>query len=475
MKVTKSNFYKWHRILGLAALVPIICWTLSGLSHPFMSNWLRPQIPLETYKQPVQNKLNPVLSVQQVMDKNHITAIRNFGLVSFNQHTFYQILEKDSLYRYYAADNGKPLRDGDRRYAIYLARYFTQDSVSAIKNAVIQKSFDNYYQPINHLLPVWKISFARQDGMDVYIETGQNRMGTFNNNTRKCLLWVFEHFHTWNFLSAIAGEKVHLIILITIVSIMFLALLSGVIVYGLFWKKFSELQQKRKPENAHHRPLHRYHRQIGLGISFILLLFLTSGAFHLIVQLKHNNPERAAYAQLISRNDLGLSSLKLPVVDSSIIKVSLASFNHQTYYQVTDTSKHIQYYQSTTGKELPHGDQLYAEFLSNYYSRGLIKERPTINRIGGFNNDYGFINKRLPVQQISYPNGENWYIETTTAKLATKVTEIDRAEGLSFIFLHKFFWMTWAGKNIRDIVSMAAALTILIVSLLGFTAFIKNR
>jgi hypothetical protein len=79
------------------------------------------------------------------------------------------------------------------------------------------------------------------------------------------------------------------------------------------------------------------------------------------------------------------------------------------------------------------------------------------------------------VQKVSYANGENRYIETTTAKLATKVAGIDRAEGLSFIFLHKFFWMTWAGKDIRDIVSMLAALTVLVVSLLGLTAFIKNK
>jgi len=476
MKVTKSNFYKWHRVLGLTALVPIICWTLSGLSHPFMSNWFRPQIAFESYKQPVQKCLNPRLSIQEVMDKNQIAAVRNFSLVNFNQTSFYQVMEKDSLYHYYAADDGKQLPDADRRYAIYLARYFTQDSISAIKSAVLQKSFDNYYQPINHLLPVWKISFARPDGMDVYIETGQNRMGTFNNNTRKSFLWVFEHFHTWNFLTDIGGEKFHLIVLLTIVSIMFLALLSGVIVYGLFWKKFREVQQKRKAEQKDdHRFVHRYHRQIGLAISLILLLFLTSGAFHLIIQLKHSGAEKAQYAQLITRNELGISNLKLPVADSSIIKISLANFNHTTYYQVTDTNKKILYYLTTNGKELQNGDQQYAAFLSNYYCGGLIKGRPLINRIGQFNNDYGFINKRLPVQQISYPNGENWYIETTTAKLATKVAGIDRAEGLSFIFLHKFFWMTWAGKNIRDIVSMIAALTILIVALLGFTAFIKNK
>jgi hypothetical protein len=35
--------------------------------------------------------------------------------------------------------------------------------------------------------------------------------------------------------------------------------------------------------------------------------------------------------------------------------------------------------------------------------------------------------------------------------------------------------MTWAGKNIRDIVSMLAALGVLVVSLFGFASFINNK
>jgi hypothetical protein len=34
--------------------------------------------------------------------------------------------------------------------------------------------------------------------------------------------------------------------------------------------------------------------------------------------------------------------------------------------------------------------------------------------------------------------------------------------------------MSWAGKNIRDIVSMLAALGVLVVSLFGFAAFYKK-
>ena len=112
--------------------------------------------------------MKPVLTLQQVLDKNGVSAIRNFSLVNFKGNTFYQVIDKDSVYKYYSATDGVILKDGDRQYATYLARYFTQDSTSNIKKIDLQTTFDGQYQPINHLLPVWKVSFDRPDGMDVY-------------------------------------------------------------------------------------------------------------------------------------------------------------------------------------------------------------------------------------------------------------------------------------------------------------------
>ncbi|ASU32777.1 hypothetical protein MuYL_0877 [Mucilaginibacter xinganensis] len=468
-------------MLGLIALVPVICWTLSGLSHPLMSNWFRPHIPVEVYNPPVQSKLTPRLSIQQVLDTNQITSLRNFRIVSFNHVVYYQVFGKDSVYNYFAANNGELLKNGDQQYAIWLARYFTQDSVSAIKSINLQKTFDGQYQPINHLLPVWKVSFSRPDGMDVYIETCQSRMGTFNNNSRKALLWLFEQLHTWNFLAALAGDTFRMVFLLTLVIVMFFSLLSGLVIYGLFWGKFKTAAQKRtKNGRDEKRIFQRYHRQVGLYVSLLMFTFVVSAAFHLFAKLYNTEHERPAYEQLIDRKELKLANLKLPVADSNVSRVGLAKFNGHTYYQVTDNKKAILYFDTQTGTELADGDKTYAAFLCNYYlpedkEIKRVKGRLTISQVRQFDNEYGFINKRLPVQKVSYPGNGNWYIETTTAKLATKVNALDRAEGLSFIFLHKFFYMSWAGKDIRDIVSMLAASGVLAVALLGFASLIKNK
>ena len=38
-RFVQRHMYRWHRTIGLLTVVPVICWTLSGLVHPLMSNW----------------------------------------------------------------------------------------------------------------------------------------------------------------------------------------------------------------------------------------------------------------------------------------------------------------------------------------------------------------------------------------------------------------------------------------------------
>ena len=255
---------------------------------------------------------------------------------------------------------------------------------------------------------------------------------------------------------------------------MFLSLLSGLTVYGFFWKKFKTVRQNRKDTGRKdNRFVHRFHRQIGLIVSFVLFTFIISGAFHLLVKLHNTGPEKKAYEQLIDTRELLVANLNLPLADSTIKRMDIVKYFTQAYYQISTSKKEVLYFSAADGRQLPNGDRRYAAYLAGFYSGN--KTAFKVTQVRQFNNEYGFINKRLPVEQVAYPGGENWYIETITSQLATKVAGIDRAEGFSFIFLHKYFGMTWAGKNIRDMVSMLAALGVLVISLSGFTAFIKNK
>lgn len=474
---SKSRFYKWHRAIGLIALLPVIGWTLSGLSHPLMSNWLRPKIAREVYKPVLKQPIRPQMSLQQVLSKNGITQFRNFGLIHIGDAPFYQVLGHDSVYHYFSAVDGAFVPDGDRRYALLLARYFTQDEKSGISSMTLQTSFDSEYPAINRLLPVWKVSFNRPDGMDVYIETGHNRLATFNNHTRKTLLSFFEQCHTWQFLEAIGGPRLRMGLLLIAVTLMFISLLSGITVYGLFWNRFKTITQKQAGKPGYSRNfLQRFHRRLGLAVSLVMLTFTVSAAFHLLVKW-HNLPVKAkSYSQLINTGWLAVSNLQLPLPDSAIKRMGIVQFNGHTYYQVLNTKKRTQYFDTQTGTELPNGDALFATALSRFYqpAKQAATQPDSTTLITHFTTEYGFINKRLPVWKVSYAPNNDWYIETSTAQLATHVAGIDRAEGFSFIFLHKYFGMTWAGKDIRDVVSMLAALGILVVALFGLASFIKN-
>ena len=94
-----------------------------------------------------------------------------------------------------------------------------------------------------------------------------------------------------------------------------------------------------------------------------------------------------------------------------------------------------------------------------------------------FDKEYGFVNKRLPVVKLALAtdNHLTYYVEPATSKLAASIVDSDRREGLSFGVLHKFLFMDWAGKDIRDIVTIFSALGVLVVSLFGFVLFLKVK
>ena len=66
-------------------------------------------------------------------------------------------------------------------------------------------------------------------------------------------------------------------------------------------------------------------------------------------------------------------------------------------------------------------------------------------------------------------------METSTGRLAARIENINRYEGLSFAFLHKYHAVGSLGKNIRDAITMFAAGGVLAVSLLGFWLLVKGK
>lgn len=493
----RKKIYKWHRLIGIVTVVPVIFWTLSGLMHPFMAHWFKPKIAREVLMpQPIPPN-GVTLSPEQVLEKNRIEAVKQMRFVQMEGKVYYQVKTPNQQLLYFDAQTGAELPNGDRRYAEYLARYFTDDQQATVKSVQFITEFTDEYKYINRLLPVWKISFDRPDGIDVYVETASSRMGTFNTYSRKIFLRVFDTFHNWSFVEAIGNNTVRVAVMIIFLGIIIASALSGLLIYGLFWKQFRSEPAPRNRKGL----LRRYHRQIGIATAFVTLTFAGSGAYHVSRKLKPNLLPQMVVQPDIRSSELAAQANFLPVDRGNLINFSLAKIGEQIYYRLVLAGKEngpaqVRYISAATGTDLPDADIILAKELVKKFvqmedmaaagkavsccetdsespqAQATLLDTETLTN---FTKEYGFIFKRLPVVKLTYdtPQKTTYYVETATGHLAAKIENADRAEGISFAIFHKFFLMDWAGKTIRDLVMMFSAFGVLVVSLSGLWVFLR--
>lgn len=515
----KRNMYKWHRVLGIMTVIPVIFWTCSGLSHPIIAHWFKVPVAHEYIKpQPLDSK-QIKLSVNEVLTKNGVNLFKNFRLVNFKGKIFYQVKGRKGELSYYAVADGVKLVDGERLYAEYLGRYFLGDSTSKISSVEKITAFTDQYQYVNRLLPVWKLSFQRGDQMDVYVETSSSRLANYNDTNRKIFLWVFSNFHSYAFIDKMTNNTFRYVLILIFASIVIFSSVSGLVIYGFLWKKF-----KKPAKGQRIGFLRRNHRGIGIATSLVTLTFIGSGAYHAMRKFTPDDRINYVAEPEIRSRDLAVQSTALPVKWAEVSNLSIARFNEQTYYQVYTVKKgndswekqqvakaetfferkvkktkaDLDYYNAATGVLLPDGVMEHSySLVKHFVAQGAAdgeaaccemmanaaadQSAPLIISSSGyltkFDTEYGFINKRLPVVKIalSTPQHLTYYLEPATGYLAAKIQDGDRLEGLSFAVLHKFLLVDFAGKNFRDFLTAFAALGVLVVSVLGLILFIKTK
>ena len=495
-----KNIYKLHRLIGILTVVPVIFWSCSGLMHPFMSHWFRPTILHETLPFAQVDSIALKKTLTEVLNKNNISAFKNFKINSFGGHTYYMVGNINNEITFFDAGTGEKLENGEQKYAEYVARYMLNDQQSAIKKIIKIKNFDDEYKYINRFLPLWKVSFERADQMDIYVDTWQGKMATFNNTSRKIFIWLFDTFHNWSFIEKISNNTLRVCTMLLMLFIIISSALSGLIVYGWMWKKFEKPAPKNKKGI-----LRKYHRQIGLAVSLVTLTFAGSGAFHVSRKFTADQRHKFNYKPVFYTKELTIGLRKFPFDWERMQNIQLIKMGKKDFYQVIlnkteEKPSEIKYYNGATAMELKDGNIIYSKYLVNKFSNlenvkgdiqsaccdlmadnqnedfadENIKETKWLTK---FDKEYGFVNKRLPVMRLSYdtPAQATFYIDPINSSLAAKIEKTDRIEGLSFAFLHKYFLMEWAGKDVRDIVTMLSALGVLTVSLFGLVLFFKNN
>lgn len=495
IKSIKQNMYKWHRTLGIITIIPVIFWTLSGITHPLMAHFLKPEIAHEKIEIKAIDALQIKFSIQEVLKINKLETFKNFRIVSFENKTYYQIKNFFGDYQYFNASNAIELKNGDQKYAEYLSRYFLDDATSKIAKIEVVTEFTSQYKYINRYLPVYKLTFDRNDSMEIYVETSSSKLATYNPKSRQIFIWVFDTFHNWAFIDAISNNYLRIITMLLLLFIISLSAIAGIVIYGFMWKKF----KKVAPSNSEGF-LIKNHRKIGIFISFLTLTFAFSGGFHAIQKWQPNNLPKMIYEPLINLSDLSISSTKLDIDYSQLTNISLIKFKKSFYFQCSlfdseNDKKTTNYVNSNTNKtediELKYAKYLVPKFqkmllnpdkgcceMDDIQSTTSNLELKSTAILTEFDKrEYGFVNKRLPVVRLDFITNDNltFYIEPSTSRLAAVVNSGTRIEGYSFAILHKFLFIEWAGKNIRDFVTVISVLGILVVSILGLILFIKKK
>jgi uncharacterized iron-regulated membrane protein len=519
----RKNIYQLHRTLSLIIALPVLLWAVSGFMHPLMTN-IKPAIaqafiapkPIDT------GKIS--MGIGEVLAQHEIKHYHRFRLISIDANWFYQIqINPTSKPLYFSTTNGKGLVNGDELYAQYLGGKFlmgekgsdTSSSVvtntltdqessdccasatACVKNVINKspikqvdyiQSFDQEYKEINRLLPAYKISYQRDDGIRLYVETTSDRLAYAVDDKRASFDYIFFLLHNWGWMD-FAGDFKYILMTI-ILGIAILSTLMGLYILRI-------TKSVKKIDNPALKARYR-HRKFSVFAFFFTLLFAFSGAFHALEKVNKQNTNGIIESQRLDNNDLSpdIAALK-QLIPLPVTNISSVQIGDQFYWQVFALSKKkeedknkskdfrkqgakplsVFYIHAKTGQLLKNGDQQYATYLAMQYSgfsEQDIKEQSYVTK---FEGEYGFVNKRLPVWKIKFNKNDNirYYIETSTGYLSTTVKNSDLWEGLSFAYLHKHHFMDWSGKIGRDISTMFWSMVQIILIATGLILWARRK
>jgi hypothetical protein len=493
----RKNIYKWHRTLSLIIALPVLLWATSGLMHPIMTSF-KPNVKNQALLPVIIDSFAVKVPLNIALEKNNIPQIQNFRIIKMAGEYYYQVqVNNDPVLRYYSCRTGDSLKSGDTRYAEHLATEFLGDAKVSVTGTTLITSFGGQYRDINRLLPVYKVTFNRNDGIILYVDNASDRFGLATDNFRNGFQQFFTLVHTWEWLAFLGKGK--LIVEILFALLAFLTSLMGLYIFFI----------TKKPTNASSTGKHRRrHRVTSLVAVTFTLLFTFSGAYHAFVKLEpvdqHDQVALPSFAAADLRLDVNAIEAKLGE-KSAIHGISLVRINDKNYWRIVQTDFEnrqvkeeccvkpamlvaavgkekpgkagISYIHTAGNSILPDGEKLYAQYLANTFSGNKDADIQSITLVTKFTEEYGFINKRLPVIKVSYHKNDNerYYVETATGKLSTVVQDKDVYEGYSFALLHKHHFMDWAGKQARDITTMLGAALNIAAVLVGIILYIRVK
>jgi len=500
----KFSWFNWHRRMGVITCFGILLWGISGISHPIMSHFQ----PRPASFMPPQQTMHLEESVfpDSLLTMQKISRFLRLNAISLEGTPYFRVAEfADKPARYFNASTAAELPDGDRQYAKMLASHYTGLPLARITSTRFITAFNDDYHAVNQLLPVWRVEFAGDQHVRAFIDTDQARLSALVDDTRMTLTKVFRFGHNWSFLDGFPRLQVS-IMAVTVATALFSAC-SGLYLY---------VSRRRHAKSRFARkPVHRWHRRMGLVVAISTLMFAGSGLLHLIVSYMQATHRITITYPTTLTSQLSADSWHL-VMHTPLNKLDLTSFNGTPYWlsqglgsnargsnalesnplaqkaQVAALAQEEHHHGAhKAATETPSGVTLVnaanadagqadimalaGEQAAAYASQPVsdITDTSLVTQFGG---EYGFLFKRLPVVRVQFKGEGNprYFIEPSTGALAAKVTDGDALEGWIFAYVHKWNFAD-GNKDLRDIVVALFALGNVIVALMGLYLFTRKK
>jgi hypothetical protein len=494
----KKNIYSWHRRLSLIIALPVVLSAGSGFFHPIMTN-IRPAVAMQALPVVAVDSSQMVLPLKAALDSSHIATICRIRLIHIDTNWFYQVQRGvDDVPVYVSTRNGRRLPNGDYLYAQYLARQFLEGSVKAapmdagmdraamhdccgaaticvinapgskVLNVARVDAFDEEYPEVNRLLPVYRVAFARPDGIRIYVETMQDRFALAVDIKRAAFQRVFQFIHTYQWLDFLGRGKQ--VVEFLLIGLAFVTTLLGI--YLFFGSR-----SRRVPGNGYVRA-RRNHRYTAIVVSLFTAMFTFSGAWHALAKLQPDTRQQYFVSNRFAADsvrfdyDAVRSAVGRPIAGFDLVAMGIDRF-----WRVRLLSKEVAYVGLAAHRVLPDGEARYARYLAMQFGGRPEPDIVATTLVTKFDGDYNFTDKRLPVWKVSYAvnHNERYYVETSTGRLSVRVDDLSQLESYSFAFLHKHEFLAGFGKPVKDTSTMFWAAAQLLVVALGLVLYFKRR
>jgi|GEM_PF-2544947 len=471
----KTSFYKSHRWFARILALPVILWALSGILHPFMANWSKPEIA-HRFLRPQAIPADVLkVEIEDVLARHAIQRVDNLHIKQIDGQWYYQIVHRDGTNAYYSTLTGDAAPKAEAALVQQLALSYTGYSADQITETERVTEFRTDYRFINRLLPAYRVRFDVDNRFEVFVDPVTGKLATYSNTTTRIQRALFAHLHTWYFL----GNESNLL-RVTLVGV-FIALalwvgISGVYIWAFLPSTFPNGSKRKMRKDRY------FHRLIGIITALFYIMTALSGLTHVLKKVTFDWGFMEAHHPAIERAEFQYSLTGCMQQSQQPVKdIALARVDGKAYYRLSlmsrDTPGQSSYVSCEEGSTLEQGDARYATELAMHFSESPTAEATQTELTTSFTNQYGFIYKRLPVQIVKLTNSPylSIAVDTHYTHLSKRTKPSDIVEALIFINLHKFHFADPLSKEVRDWLTVIACMLILLTSALGVSLWLRKR